>query len=72
MGQLDSNVQSPTAEGLGCTSTSPRGVAVQVAFESKGLQPAFHFVGSRFRPGALRGNLAMGSGGVNVHRPTSA
>jgi hypothetical protein len=43
MGQLDSNVQSPTAAPA---PRAPRrhGVAVQVAFlKGKGLKPVFHF-----------------------------
>jgi hypothetical protein len=60
MGQLDSNVQSPTVGAIGlwrlissrCSRESGRpssceaalAVHVQVAFESKGLNPGYHFI----------------------------
>jgi hypothetical protein len=46
-----------------------RGVAVQVAFESIGLKPGFHFIGSRVE---TRRFQARGSAGFNVCSPTAA
>jgi hypothetical protein len=42
MGQLDSNVQSPTAR-----ANANRSVALQVAFERQILEPGFHLIGYR-------------------------
>jgi hypothetical protein len=41
-----------------------RDVAVQVAFESKGLKPDFHFIGSRVETGRYQ---AMGHTGFNLY-----
>jgi hypothetical protein len=48
------------------------GVAVQVAFKSNILKPGFHLIGSRVESRRLSAVGSHGSGGVNVHRPTSA
>jgi hypothetical protein len=49
MGQLDSNVQSPTGSDMNVWYFSGvhRRVAVQVAFERQTLKPAFHLIGDR-------------------------
>ena len=59
MGQLDSNVQSPTAakhapvgtpdalSGVSSSDSGSRGVALQVAFERQTLKPVFHLIGYR-------------------------
>jgi hypothetical protein len=50
MGQLDSTCRAPPHAHCG------QGVAVQVdPFESKGLKPGYHFVGSRVETGCLHG-----------------
>jgi hypothetical protein len=50
MGQLDSNVQSPTpatAGGGGGRRVIFLAVALQVAFERQTLKPVFHLIGYR-------------------------
>jgi hypothetical protein len=54
MGQLDSNVQSPTSSAFFCAAAALsarcafcQGVAVHVAFERQTLKPDFHFIGYR-------------------------
>jgi hypothetical protein len=60
MGQLDSNVQRPTAAQRGARQqlarhrvqqrrrvVRPRAVALQVAFERQTLKPVFHLIGYR-------------------------
>jgi hypothetical protein len=45
--------------------------AVQVEFERHVLKPGFHLIGSRVETRRLSAMGSNGSGGVNVHRPTS-
>jgi hypothetical protein len=55
MGQLDSNVQSPTPKRTNpnplprpvAGSVTTRGVALQVAFERRTWKPVFHLIGYR-------------------------
>jgi hypothetical protein len=51
MGQLDSNLQSPTAlppAAAAPAETGPApGVALKVAFERRILKPVFHLIGYR-------------------------
>jgi hypothetical protein len=41
-----------------------------VEFESKGLKPGYHLIGSRVETRRLGLKPSYGSGGVIVHRPT--
>jgi hypothetical protein len=74
MGLLHSTscTDSPTTRPLGrrrrCRPP-PRGVAVQVAFESKGLKPVFHFTGARVETGRFQ---AMGQPHSSCTAPTAA
>jgi hypothetical protein len=48
MGQLDSNMQSPTSSRLSHSWRSTlRAVALHVAFERETLKPVFHLIGYR-------------------------
>jgi hypothetical protein len=46
-------------------------VAVQAAFESKGLKPVFHFSGSRVETGRFQAIYYMGQLDFNLYRPTT-
>jgi hypothetical protein len=52
-------------------SVGVRGVAVQVEFEGHILKPVIPLIGARFETRRLSAMGSYGSGGVNVHRPTT-